>query len=227
MRKFLVLCALFTLVIVGACGKTTTTTTTTQATTTTTTQATTTTTQVKVKELKLDTTNVKTQFILGDEFTLEGLVVTAYYTDGTNKIITDYTVDNSGYKQDKVGSYRILIKYTENNKEVVGVYQVKVVNILDTVNYLIGIEVSPRNVEFLKGTEFNTDTLVVTAIYSDGSRKDVTSKVTINSSKYKKDVVGVYEIVIEYSETYGEGINQVEIFWDSFYFARVVETLSE
>lgn len=181
--------------------------------------------KVILSDITLNTENVKVSYVLGEEFDSTGLVVVATYSDSTTHQITNYTIDSSSFDSNKVGTYNILVHYTEDEIEVTKRYQISIKDILSIVNYLIGIEVSPRNAYFLVGQDYSTDGLVVYAVYEDGTKVDVTNKANINSSKYNKNTVGVYEIVIDYQETYGEGEHAVTIFWDSFYFARVVQTL--
>ena len=183
--------------------------------------------KVKLADITINTESVKVSYVLGEEFDSTGLVVTANYSDNTNKQVTNYTIDSSSFDKDRVGTYRILVSYSEDGIDDVKVFNVTVKDVLSTTNYLIGIEVSPRNEYFLVGSDYSSANVVVLAVYSDGSKVDVTNKANINSSKYNKNEVGVYEIIIDYQETYGSGEHAITIYWDSFYFARVVTSLPE
>ena len=50
---------------------------------------------VTLTEIKVTTQPSKTSYYVGDSFSTNGMVVTAYYSDGSSKAITDYTVDPS------------------------------------------------------------------------------------------------------------------------------------
>lgn len=180
-----------------------------------------------VQSIAVDITNMKTTYIIGEELSLEGLKVIATFSDNSEREVTDYTVATTGFKKDVVGYYRLLVTYTDGINECYASIDTYVKDVLSVVNYLIGIDVQLREKEFLVGTEYSTEDLVVLAVYKDGSTKDVTELVNVNSSQYNKDVVGCYEIIIDYSETYGSGVSETTIFWDSFYFAFVVENYGD
>ena len=51
----------------------------------------------------------KTEYIVGEELDLSGMVVTATYSDGSEQAVTDYTV--SGYDKTKVGSQIVTVSF--------------------------------------------------------------------------------------------------------------------
>ncbi len=61
--------------------------------------------------LSLSVSGMKTSFEYGEEFSTEGLVVTAKYSDDTTETVaaTDYTVDSSSYQKDAAGAYTIWV----------------------------------------------------------------------------------------------------------------------
>ncbi len=69
----------------------------------------------EITALTLDTTQCPTTFAKGNEFSYEGLTVTAVYDDGTNKSIAagegGYTVDSAAYQKDTPGTYTITVSY--------------------------------------------------------------------------------------------------------------------
>lgn len=70
---------------------------------------------VETKELdsiKVTTPPDKTEYKTGSNFNKKGMVVTAYYTDGSNKVVTDYVITNGSKLP--VDQTKINIKYTEN-----------------------------------------------------------------------------------------------------------------
>src|SRR5699024_11590116 len=58
----------------------------------------------------------KTTYTVGEELNLDGLKVTALYSDGTSKDVTDseyVTVDTSACDMNAAGTYTIKVSYTE------------------------------------------------------------------------------------------------------------------
>ena len=115
------------------------------------------------------TTNpTKMEYAEGDDFDAAGMVVTATYSDGTAKAVTDYTIE--GGEKLAVGENTITISYKEGEvtKTTTLVVTAKAV--------LTGIEVTtnPTKVEYTEGDDFDPAGMVVTATYSDGTTKAVT-----------------------------------------------------
>ncbi|MCH5156513.1 MAG: bacterial Ig-like domain-containing protein [Clostridiales bacterium] len=115
-------------------------------------------------EIKLNTDNVKKQFTIDDEFTYDGLVVTAYYSVSGSEVVTDYDVTtpdmtSAGEKtvtvtyQDKTASYRITVSKPA---------------VVEPERELQSISLNTDNVQkvFTAGDTFNHDNLVVTAHYN-------------------------------------------------------------
>ena len=63
----------------------------------------------ELNEIKASGMNVN--YVLGDEISLEGLVVNAIYSDNSVLTATDYTVDTSAVNKDAEGTYEIVISY--------------------------------------------------------------------------------------------------------------------
>ena len=60
---------------------------------------------------------VKIQYVVGEGLDLSGLVVTAIYSDGSTKQITDYTTDPvNNAILDIVGEHTVTIRYTEKGE---------------------------------------------------------------------------------------------------------------
>ena len=58
---------------------------------------------------------VKTEYRTGEEFEPEGMVVTAYYSDGTKEVLTEYEV--SGFDSGKTGTQMITVTYKGKTAE--------------------------------------------------------------------------------------------------------------
>lgn len=70
-----------------------------------------------LQEIVLDTTNAKTTFVVGDDYSSTGLVVKAKYSDDTETTLNvgDYTINSSAYKKTEAGTYEISVFYKEKS----------------------------------------------------------------------------------------------------------------
>ena len=141
----------------------------------------------------------QTVFEEGDEFNYDGLQVVAYYTNGTSEYVSDFVVDDSYIRMSQVGSYPVMVSYTENGitkttAYIITVEERQVVSVLESItlsgNY---------KTEFDFGESFSSAGLVVTAHYSDGTSKEVTDY-TVDSSTYDFLSPNNYEITVSYTE---------------------------
>ena len=66
----------------------------------------------------------KTNFVVGDEFSYDGLKVTAVYEDGTTKEVTGFNVDSSKVNKAAAGSYTITVTATVDGKDFQKTYTV-------------------------------------------------------------------------------------------------------
>lgn len=65
-----------------------------------------------VKELVVDTLPNKTNYVKGEDFSSEGLVVKAVYDSGEEEVVSSPTIDSSAFKKDTVGEYTINVSAT-------------------------------------------------------------------------------------------------------------------
>ncbi len=66
-----------------------------------------------------------TEFSVGDEFSTEGMVVTATYDDATEKVVTESTTF-SGYDMSTAGEQTVTVSYTENEVKQTTSYDITV-----------------------------------------------------------------------------------------------------
>ncbi len=115
------------------------------------------------------------EYTEGETFDKSGMVVTAKYSDGTSKEVTNYTVSPSGALA--ASDKKVTVSYSEG-----GVTRTADVTITVTAKTpepvektLSGIEVSGTfDKEYTEGETFDKTGMVVTAKYSDGTSKEVT-----------------------------------------------------
>lgn len=81
--------------------------------------------EVILTGITLDTAKTKTTFTVGDEFTTEGLIVTAVYSDETTKNVTGWTASGDDLSK-ATESQTIIISYTENEKTETATYTIVV-----------------------------------------------------------------------------------------------------
>lgn len=69
----------------------------------------------------------KTVYTVGDKLDLTGMKITASYSDGTTKDVTEAAdVDTSACNMDAAGTYTVKVSYTENGTTVSDTFQIKV-----------------------------------------------------------------------------------------------------
>ena len=68
--------------------------------------------------------DAKTEFVVGDEFTYDGIKVTVVYDDGTTEAATDFKVDSSAVKKDTAGAYTVKVTVTVGDKTLEKTYTV-------------------------------------------------------------------------------------------------------
>ena len=74
--------------------------------------------------ITLDTTNVKTEFEVGDTFTYEGLVVTANYDNQDPQVVIPTSVSSPDMSTE--GDKEVTVTYTENNVTKTATYEISV-----------------------------------------------------------------------------------------------------
>lgn len=144
-------------------------------------------------KITLKTYAVKTQYLFGEDLSLDGLVVEKWYS--TDDVIVteyanidEYTVDSSAYNKIVLGKYNI----TVNMKDAPGVnasYEVKVNDFLDHIT------AAQNKVIFNLGEEFFADGFVVYEYMASGDYTMAEPvNYTIDSSGFDSSVEGEYII---------------------------------
>lgn len=101
----------------------------------------------------------KVNYIEGQAFDNAGMVVTAYFDNGTQSVVTDYTV--SGYTA-SVGVKNITISYG-------GFVSVFTVNVAPKSLVSIAVTSKPDKLNYIEGQAFDKAGMVVTAYYNNGT----------------------------------------------------------
>ena len=150
-----------------------------------------------LQSIVLNIDNVKTEYERGELFVYKGLVVTAKYSKGEDKVVTGKAkVDSSAFNNKADGKYTIIVSYTEGEITKTANYEV-IVN----VPSLTSIELNTDSVKkvFYNNDEFNADGLVVTAKYDKAADSNVTAEAVIDSSEFDNTRAGTYTVSVSYT----------------------------
>ena len=140
----------------------------------------------------------QTSFQVGEQFNHDGLVVTAHYSDGTSRVVTNYAVMPMNYNPNRPGTYNVIINYSDNGGFAITSYSVTV-EFLFTPVFLESITLSGNyRTNFRMGQALDFTGLIVTANYTDGSSEEVTNY-TIDTSDVDVFFPGTYQVRVLYT----------------------------
>ena len=130
-----------------------------------------------VTKVEITKQPTKTEYIEGQNFEATGMIVKATYLDGTEKEITDYTIENGNELGKDVTE--VEIKFGKFSAFV---------PVTVSENILVSIEVTtpPIKTEYIEGQTFDKTGMVVKATYLDGTENTITDY-TINNTTLKAD----------------------------------------
>lgn len=137
----------------------------------------------------------KTTYIEGLDFDKSGMEIKVHYSNGDTKIITDITkFEIQDGKNLEVGKQNVTVSYTENGIEAKATQ-----NITVNAKTLTGITVDPKNVkkEYIEGQNFDTNGIVVTAIYNNGKEIPVSGYKVEDGNNLS---IGKTSVIISYTE---------------------------
>ncbi len=159
----------------------------------------------ELTSISVDSSAAKTEYTVGEEFSSDGIVVTANYSDSSTETVSsgNYTVDSSAYSSTTAGTYSIVVSYSGMSASYsVTVSEAAVVTTVKLSS--ISLNTDAATTLFYVGQDFDSTGLVVTANFDDNSTATVSltdSDLTIDRSAYVKSEVGTYRINVYY--TYG------------------------
>lgn len=145
----------------------------------------------KLQKLEITRQPAKTQYYLGDELNLTGLVVSALYDDGSKAILRsgEYTIRDSRFNTVMTGKKTVEILYKGKSQSIVMDVKAK---------SLQGIEVTtlPKTT-YYTGESFDPAGMVISKYYDNSSKEVLAeSAFTVDSKALKSDVPGTYDIKI-------------------------------
>ena len=121
----------------------------------------------RLDRIELTTNSTKTKYIKGENFDPTGMVITAYYTDGTHQTVTNYElIDNVNLQTDQ---NVVRLSYTEDLITRTIAIPIRV------TNDLIKLEIitPPTKTTYVAGEDFDASNMVVQATFEDGSLMEV------------------------------------------------------
>jgi len=128
----------------------------------------------------------KTTYTVGEDFNPEGMVVTAYYDDGSTAEISGYTI--IGFDSAIAGNKTITVSFEDKTATLT-------VNIQKTLES-IAVTTLPNKTTYTVGEDFNPAGMIVTAYYDDGSSAAVAYTIT----GYNSDIAGGKTITVTFED---------------------------
>lgn len=133
----------------------------------------------------------KTEFFKNEIFTYEGLIVTAYYSDETEAVVTPTSVSTPS--TGTTGTKTVTVTYTENGITKSATYEINVVAIVGTSIELVG----NFKTEYTQGDVFTTSGMTVVEHKNNGTTENhLPSSCTITG--YDMDTVGEQTVTVTF-----------------------------
>ena len=141
-------------------------------------------------KLTVSTGGAKLRYHKDDEFSTDGLVAFATYSDGVQLVVSG--IQASGYDMTKVGAQEVTVSYTEGEITKTTTFDIMVA---EQVGFEFLDEFVPKT--YTVGSDLNVKDLRVYSVWSDDVREELaTSGYTLDSSAYNKNAAGEYTISI-------------------------------
>ena len=122
-----------------------------------------------LKKIQIITPPTETAYEIGDTIDLTGMVVHAFYSDGTSHEISNYTY--SPHVVSSASDTEVTITYTEDGITKTAIQDITVGNTPNLVS--IAISTPPTKVIYKAGEYFDPSGMVVTATFDNGTTKNV------------------------------------------------------
>lgn len=150
-----------------------------------------------VKQLAVTTPPINTVYASGQVFDPSGMVVTAYYSDGSSKVVEDYTYSPTGELTTDIDS--IEITYVEDGVTVKTYQPIAVDSTLIPIS--ITVTTPPDKVKYSEGEIFDPSGMICAVVYQNTDGEQFTNS---NVRGYTYSPTGaltsdIQEITISYS----------------------------
>ena len=122
-----------------------------------------------LKKIQIITPPTETAYEIGDTIDLTGIVVYAFYSDGTSHEISNYSY--SPHVVSSASDTEVTITYTEDGITKTAIQDITVGNTPNLVS--IAVSVPPTKVIYKAGEYFDPSGMVVTATFDNGTTKNI------------------------------------------------------
>ena len=122
-----------------------------------------------LKKIQIITPPTETAYEIGDTIDLTGMVVHAFYSDGSSHEISNYTY--SPHVVSSASDTEVTITYTEDGITKTAIQDITVGNTPNLVS--IAVSTPPTKVTYKAGEYFDPSGMVVTATFDNGTTKNV------------------------------------------------------
>ena len=122
-----------------------------------------------LKKIQIIAPPTETAYEIGDTIDLTGMVVYAFYSDGTSHEISDYTY--SPHIVSSASDTEVTITYTEDGITKTAIQDITVGNTPNLVS--IAVSVPPTKVIYKAGEYFDPSGMVITATFDNGTTKNI------------------------------------------------------
>lgn len=134
-----------------------------------------------VAELQVDSSNMKTEYLVGESLDLSGLVVTAVFSDGGTSVLSENDYIVTGFNSTQVGTNTITINFG-------GATATVDLEIVDLTITDLEIQYLPAKTEYFMGDRFDPEGLEVVGEYNDGYAYETLSRDQFHFSISGEDV---------------------------------------
>lgn len=160
-------------------------------------------TDIMLMEIKVSNKPTKLDYVQGENFNSEGLMIVATYSNNTYKEIKDYVIEDGNKLS--LGKTNVTISYKEDNVIKKVKIDIKVTEprsggrSIEKSAELVQINVikAPKKVKYEVGENFDESGMVAEAKYSDNSKKIIDNYEIIDGKKLQ---AGKKSVTIKYTE---------------------------
>ena len=124
---------------------------------------------VQLSRIEVTHMPTKTRYFVGETFDSTGLIITAYYNDNTSEQVTGYTLSSPDMAS--YGSKTVTVTFDEKT----ATFDITVIAIAK-----IEITTPPTRTEYQKGDALDTTGMVVSTVWTDGSKEVLADGYTIS-----------------------------------------------
>ena len=164
---------------------------------------------VTLTGIAVTTPPAKTVYTEGEALDLEGMVVTASYSDDTSAAVTGYTTaPASSAILSTVGTVTVTVSYTEDGVTETATFTVTV-NAKPVTLTGIAVTTPPTKAVYTEGEALDLEGMVVTASYSNDTSAAVTDYTTDPADGAILSTVGTVIVTVSYME---DGITETATF---------------